>query len=145
MDCDSRRHRDKPVEQGIVYRAITVWQARHYHLDVRFGQFSIFGEANALGRQPLRLTRDGDRLLLQTKAGVFLAEAHDADISLFQVKAESRRRSWITEDDLEPVRIPIAEFCNYPDLASFGSLAFGVEVMPASHHDTRSGAEVRAR
>ncbi len=110
-----------------VFRSVTVWQAEDYNVEVKAGFFPTRNEAEEFGRQPLKLVRDIDRLvLLHPTTGEEIATADDESVEVSKLRASSRGKLMLDYRDFEPCRISIADFERHPDLSSFGSLAYGV-------------------
>ena len=112
-----------------IFESLTWWQAEDYVIRVQAGIFVTREKADEFGRQPMKLERDEkhNRLVLfDAKTGEELDEAFDENIGVFKLKKSSRGKSVVNYDDYEQVHISIADFGNYRELSSFGSLAYGV-------------------
>lgn len=110
----------------IIFKSLTEWQAENYIVSVQAGLFATREKAAAFGNQPMKLVRDGNRLVLCDKTGKELDEAFDENISVFKLKDSAKGKFTTTHDDYEQVNILIDDFENYAELSSFGSLSYGV-------------------
>lgn len=110
----------------MIFESITEWQAEDYIVLVRAGLFASHEDAEAFGQKPMTLRKDGDRLVLQNRAGEELDEAFDENIAVFKLKKLSKNMTVTTQDDYEKVNIKICEFGSYPGLSLFGLLSYGV-------------------
>jgi len=121
------KKQDFARESIMIFESITVWQAEDYLVRIQSGFFRTCVEAEAFGKQPLLLKRDGCRLVLfGKKTGVELDEAYDENIAVLRLKATAITKATVSDDDYEQVALRIAEFDQVPELASFGLLAYGV-------------------
>lgn len=106
----------------MLFESVIEWRTWDYFIRVTIGFFSSANEAIALGQQPIRLVRDGGRLLLcSSSAGTVgreLALAFDEDVSVFRLKDEARGEPTITYRDFQKVQISIADFDKHPGLLS---------------------------
>lgn len=110
----------------MIFESVTEWQAENYIVRVQAGFFASCEKAEAFGNQPMKLVRDGDRLVLRDKSGKELDEAFDENISVFRLKNSAQGKLMTTHDDYEQVSISIGDFGSHPELSSFGSLSYGV-------------------
>lgn len=109
------------------YESVTNWQAEDYIVCVRVGIFETSEAAEVFGKKSIKLTRDGDRLVLSdADSSRELDEAYDENIKLFKLKESSQGKLMTSQDDYEQINILISDFGKYSDLRSFGSLSYGV-------------------
>jgi hypothetical protein len=128
-----------------VYRSTTLWQAESFCIEVQAGYFWTKEEAEAFGKQPIRLVFDGgSRQLVGQKYLRFTSEDGkpietpdqgeewldwliDEDVSVTKLKASSVGKLVTDFTDYESVNILIEDFTKYPELSSFGMLSYGVK------------------
>lgn len=113
----------------MMYEAITNWQAEDYEIVVSYGEFDFDMEARSFASKTHYLRFNDNELTISSG----MEDVHDIvldnnNVEVFKMKEsahEAAKSRLLTDDDYEQVHIPIEEFQKHPDLASFGSLAYG--------------------
>lgn len=108
------------------FESVTEWQADDYIIRVQVGIFTTREKAEAFGNQPMKLVRNGDRLVLRDNAGKELDEAFDENITVFKLKDSAKGKLRTTHDDFKQINILIRDFGNHQNPSLFRLFSYGV-------------------